>query len=69
MKYYSIMKGRNRNTAWLRITEEEWPGLNQIYEDWLDQALAANYKSLGAMTSKLIGKQHCQQIEALAFCY
>jgi hypothetical protein len=52
-----VMKGRNRNTAWLSITEEEWPEVNKIYEEWLNQALAGNHQSLNKMTAKLAGSK------------
>ena len=55
---YMVMKGRNRNTAWLRITEEEWPEVNEIYKHWLDLALAGNHKSMSEMTAGLYGKTH-----------
>jgi hypothetical protein len=50
------MKGRNRNTAWLSITEEEWPEIEEIYKRWLEQALKGDHKSLSAMTDKLSSK-------------
>jgi hypothetical protein len=30
------MKGRNRDTAWFSITEEEWPAIRVAMESWLD---------------------------------
>ncbi|EFF83388.1 acetyltransferase, GNAT family [Acinetobacter haemolyticus ATCC 19194] len=30
-----IVKGRNRNTAWFSIIDEEWPDLEKIYQQWL----------------------------------
>ncbi|ENW08854.1 GNAT family N-acetyltransferase [Acinetobacter beijerinckii] len=30
-----ITKGHNRNTAWFSIIDEEWPDLEQIYQQWL----------------------------------
>jgi hypothetical protein len=50
------MKGRNRNTAWLSITEEEWPEIEGIYIQWLEQALKGDHKSLSSMTDKLSSK-------------
>lgn len=32
---HMVVKGRNRDTAWYSITEEEWPALRQVYERWL----------------------------------
>lgn len=31
-----ITKGRNRNTAWFSIIDEEWPALEQHYLQWLN---------------------------------
>lgn len=31
-----VYKGRNRDTAWFAITDEEWPGLRSGFERWLD---------------------------------
>lgn len=33
-----VMKGRNRDTAWFSITEDEWPGIRAGLEAWLDPA-------------------------------
>ncbi len=32
---HMIVKGRNRDTAWFAITEDEWPALKLAYETWL----------------------------------
>lgn len=32
---HMIIKGRNRDTAWFAVTEDEWPDLRQAYETWL----------------------------------
>jgi RimJ/RimL family protein N-acetyltransferase len=31
-----VVKGRNRDTAWFSVTDEEWPVLKQAFEAWLD---------------------------------
>jgi RimJ/RimL family protein N-acetyltransferase len=36
-KHY-VVKGRNRDTAWLSITDDEWPVLDAGYRAWLDPA-------------------------------
>jgi len=33
-----IVKGRNRDTAWFSITDDEWPRIRTAYERWLDPA-------------------------------
>ena len=30
-----IIRGRNRDTAWFSIIDEEWPALKAVYERWL----------------------------------
>jgi RimJ/RimL family protein N-acetyltransferase len=31
-----VVKGRNRDTAWLSITDSEWPAIKAAFERWLD---------------------------------
>ena len=31
-----VYKGRNRDTAWYAITDQEWPRQNQRFKAWLD---------------------------------
>jgi len=31
-----VLKGRNRDTSWLSITDDEWPGIRDALEAWLD---------------------------------
>jgi RimJ/RimL family protein N-acetyltransferase len=31
-----VYKGRNRDTAWFSITDDEWPGVKAAFEQWLD---------------------------------
>ena len=33
-----VVKGRNRDTAWLSITDSEWPAIRAAFERWLDPA-------------------------------
>jgi RimJ/RimL family protein N-acetyltransferase len=33
-----VVKGRNRDTAWLSITDGEWPAIKSAFERWLDPA-------------------------------
>lgn len=35
---HMIVKGRNRDTAWFAVTEDEWPDLRNAYETWLSPA-------------------------------
>jgi len=32
---HMIVKGRNRDTAWFAITDDQWPALRSGYESWL----------------------------------
>lgn len=32
---HQIVKGRNRDTAWYAITDDEWPAIRAGYESWL----------------------------------
>lgn len=31
-----VTKGRNRDTAWFSITDDEWPRIERAYDAWLD---------------------------------
>lgn len=33
---HMVVKGRNRDTAWYAITDDEWPGIRAAFERWLD---------------------------------
>jgi RimJ/RimL family protein N-acetyltransferase len=33
---HQIVKGRNRDTAWYSITDEEWPAIARGFQAWLD---------------------------------
>lgn len=33
-----VYKGRNRDTAWFGITDQDWPRIRQAHENWLDPA-------------------------------
>jgi RimJ/RimL family protein N-acetyltransferase len=32
---HQVNKGRNRDTAWYAITDDEWPSIHRAYEEWL----------------------------------
>ena len=34
----TVVKGRNRDTAWFAIVDAEWPNMQQAFERWLDPA-------------------------------
>jgi hypothetical protein len=31
-----VVKGRNRDTAWFAITDDEWPAVRTAFRAWLD---------------------------------
>lgn len=37
-RQHMVAKGRNRDTAWFSMIDEEWPALKAMYEAWLDPA-------------------------------
>ena len=37
-RQHMIIKGRNRDTAWYAITDNEWPAIRRCFEDWLAPA-------------------------------
>ena len=45
-----VTKGRNRDTAWFAITDDEWPRLRAAFEAWLDPA---NFDDQGRQRSPL----------------
>ncbi|MDO5704488.1 MAG: GNAT family protein [Paracoccus sp. (in: a-proteobacteria)] len=55
---HMIYKGRNRDTAWYSIIDDEWPALRLAYETWLDpanfDALGQQRQSLSALTAEAI---------------
>jgi len=34
----TIVKGRNRDTAWYAATDRDWPALRKVFAQWLDPA-------------------------------
>jgi RimJ/RimL family protein N-acetyltransferase len=46
----TIYKGRNRDTAWYSITDQEWPARKQAFEAWLDPA---NFDAHGRQKTRL----------------
>lgn len=46
----SVVKGRNRDTAWFAAIDKEWPALKEAFEAWLSPD---NFTSQGAQTERL----------------
>ena len=47
---HMIFKGRNRDTAWYSILDDEWPEVRAILEAWLDDA---NFNENGVVRTSL----------------
>jgi RimJ/RimL family protein N-acetyltransferase len=41
---HQVVKGRNRDTAWYSITDDEWPAIRAGFESWLS---VANFDGVG----------------------
>jgi len=46
----SVVKGRNRDTAWFAIIDSEWPALKEAFEAWL---APRNFDSQGIQKERL----------------
>lgn len=46
----TVVKGRNRDTAWFSVTDTEWPGVRDAFTAWLD---ASNFNGDGRQLRKL----------------
>lgn len=49
-RQHLIVKGRNRDTAWLAMTDQEWPGIRSAFETWL---APANFDAAGGQLQSL----------------
>lgn len=47
---HMVIKGRNRDTAWFAMVEEDWPALRAAYERWL---APANFDARGKQKARL----------------
>lgn len=61
-KYYSVMKGHNRNTLWYSIISDDWPELNKIFSTWLE---SGGQGKLGDLTRKISGSKIAKIFQAL----
>ncbi|NRB04261.1 MAG: GNAT family N-acetyltransferase [Rhodobacteraceae bacterium] len=46
----TVVKGRNRDTAWFATIDKEWPALSEAFRMWLDPA---NFDDTGAQKERL----------------
>lgn len=49
-RQHLIVKGRNRDTAWLAMTDGEWPDLQRAYQTWLS---SGNFDAEGKQVTAL----------------
>ena len=49
-RHHMVVKGKNRDTAWYSITDDEWPRLRAGYLAWLDPA---NFDDAGRQRQRL----------------
>lgn len=54
----AVVKGRNRDTAWFAVIDEEWPSLNIAFDQWLKpdnfDAKGRQMKSLSTLTRPIL---------------
>lgn len=51
---HMIFKGKNRDTAWYSILDDEWPEVRQILEDWLKpDNFSDNLQPKSSLTEKM----------------
>lgn len=49
-RHMVVVKGRNRDTAWFSVVDEEWPRVEDGLEGWLDRG---NFEKGGGQERKL----------------
>jgi RimJ/RimL family protein N-acetyltransferase len=49
-RHHMIVKGRNRDTAWFAMTNDDWPAARSAFERWLDPA---NFDHAGGQKESL----------------
>ena len=55
-RQHMIVKGQNRDTAWLSMLDTEWPARKAAFEAWLDPA---NFESDGRQRKSLMQLRSC----------
>jgi hypothetical protein len=48
-----VVKGRNRDTAWFSITNDEWTDLENVFTEWLESAVQNRHQRLSKMVNEL----------------
>lgn len=49
-RQHMVIKGRNRDTAWFAVTDQDWPALREAFALWLDPA---NFDDRGRQIERL----------------
>ncbi|MEM9435747.1 MAG: GNAT family protein [Pseudomonadota bacterium] len=49
-RQHMVVKGRNRDTAWFAVTDQDWPALSEAYDIWLSPA---NFDAAGQQKERL----------------
>lgn len=49
-RQHFIVKGRNRDTAWFAIIDQDWPAIRKVFQDWLADE---NFDAEGRQKKKL----------------
>jgi len=49
-RQHMVLKGRNRDSAWFAITDQEWPALREAYAAWLSPT---NFDAAGRQRERL----------------
>jgi len=49
-RQHMVIKGRNRDTAWFAVTDQDWPALREAYGAWLNPA---NFDEAGRQIERL----------------
>jgi len=52
-RHHMVIQGRNRDTDWFSVTDEEWPMVRAAHEAWLDPA---NFDDAGQQLRRLTPK-------------
>jgi hypothetical protein len=49
-RQHTIVKGRNRDTAWFAVIDKDWPALDEAYRFWLSPS---NFDAAGQQKERL----------------
>ncbi len=60
-RHATLYKGRNRDTAWYAVIDQDWPALKRAYEGWLDPGNfdpdGRQRQSLSTLTATALGRR------------